>query len=91
MFRAVANSPAALKSMWGRFGALGAGTIGAKLGEHTNYVNVALGVPVDFPGVNSAGRHDLRDPGRFAVPDLACRVLIASSLDASGGPSKLRR
>lgn len=33
MFRAVANSPAALKSMWGSFGALGAGTIGAKLGE----------------------------------------------------------
>ena len=33
MFRAVANSPAALKSMWGSFGALGGGTIGAKLGE----------------------------------------------------------
>jgi len=33
MFRAVANSPAALKSMWGSFGALGAGTLGAKLGE----------------------------------------------------------
>jgi len=33
MFKAVANSPAALKSMWGAFGALGAGTLGAKLGE----------------------------------------------------------
>jgi uncharacterized peroxidase-related enzyme len=33
MFRAVANSPAALKSMWGEFGALGAGVIPAKLGE----------------------------------------------------------
>jgi len=33
MFRAVANSPAALKSMWAAFGALGAGTLGAKLGE----------------------------------------------------------
>jgi AhpD family alkylhydroperoxidase len=33
MFRAVANSPAALKSMWGALGALGAGPIGAKLGE----------------------------------------------------------
>jgi uncharacterized peroxidase-related enzyme len=33
MFKAVANSPAALQSMWGFFGALGAGTIGAKLGE----------------------------------------------------------
>ena len=33
MFRAVANSPAALKSMWGSFSALGAGTLGAKLGE----------------------------------------------------------
>ena len=33
MFRAVANSPAALKSMWGSFGALGAGSIDTKLGE----------------------------------------------------------
>jgi uncharacterized peroxidase-related enzyme len=33
MFRAVANSPAALTSMWGAFGALGGGTLGARLGE----------------------------------------------------------
>lgn len=33
MFKAVANSPAALKSMWGAFGALAGGSIGAKLGE----------------------------------------------------------
>lgn len=33
MFRAVANSPAALKSMWASFGALGAGVLDAKLGE----------------------------------------------------------
>lgn len=33
MFKAVANSPAALKSMWGAFGALGSGVIPAKLGE----------------------------------------------------------
>jgi len=33
MFKAVANSPAALKSMWGSFGALGSGVLGAKLGE----------------------------------------------------------
>jgi len=33
MFRAVAHSPAALKSMWNSFGALGGGTIGARLGE----------------------------------------------------------
>lgn len=33
MFRVVANSPAALRSMWGSFGALGAGTLGARLGE----------------------------------------------------------
>ncbi len=33
MFRAVANSPAALQSMWGSFGALGAGILSAKLGE----------------------------------------------------------
>lgn len=33
MFRAVANSPAALKSLWASFGALGGGTLPAKLGE----------------------------------------------------------
>ncbi len=33
MFKTVANSPAALKSMWGSFAALGAGVIPAKLGE----------------------------------------------------------
>lgn len=33
MFRAVANSPAALNAMWGSFGALGGGRLGAKLGE----------------------------------------------------------
>lgn len=33
MFRAVANSPAALRSMWGAFGALGGGVIPPKLGE----------------------------------------------------------
>ncbi len=33
MFKAVANSPAALQAMWGFFGALGAGRLGARLGE----------------------------------------------------------
>jgi hypothetical protein len=33
MFRAVANSPAALSSMWGSFGALGGGSPGARLGD----------------------------------------------------------
>ncbi|WP_310388305.1 peroxidase-related enzyme [Roseateles sp.] len=33
MFRAAANSPAALSSMWGAFGALGGGVIPPKLGE----------------------------------------------------------
>ncbi len=33
MFRAVANSPVALASMWGSFGALGGGRLGATLGE----------------------------------------------------------
>ena len=33
MFKAVANSPAALVSMWGAFGALGSGKLGARLGE----------------------------------------------------------
>lgn len=33
MFRAVSNSPAALQALWGFFGALGGGTLPAKLGE----------------------------------------------------------
>ena len=33
MFKAVANSPAALQSMWGSFAALGKGRLGAQLGE----------------------------------------------------------
>ena len=33
MFRAVANSPAALKSLWASFGALGGGVLDAQLGE----------------------------------------------------------
>lgn len=33
MFKAVANSPAALASMWASFGALGGGRLGARLGE----------------------------------------------------------
>lgn len=33
MFKAVANSPAALAAMWGCFGALGKGTLGPRLGE----------------------------------------------------------
>ena len=33
MFRTVAHSPAALQAMWAFFGALGAGSLGAKLGE----------------------------------------------------------
>ena len=33
MFRATANSPAALKAMWGFFGALGGGSLSPQLGE----------------------------------------------------------
>ncbi len=33
MFKAVANSPAALNSLWGSFGALAGGKLGARLGE----------------------------------------------------------
>ncbi len=33
MFKATANSPAALRMMWAAFGALGGGTLGAPLGE----------------------------------------------------------
>lgn len=68
MFRAVANSPVALKSLLAAIGALSGDvqalrTVGfgdeeiveilahVALNLFTNYVNVALAVPVDFPAV----------------------------------------
>lgn len=42
MFRAVGNSPAALASMWGSFGAFGCGKLGARLGEE---IAVAIATP----------------------------------------------
>ncbi len=51
MFRAVANSPAALQSMWGSFGALGGGTLGAKLGEQ-----IAVAIADKNEGTSERGR-----------------------------------
>jgi len=87
MFRAVANSPAALKSMWGAFGALGGGVIAPILGEkiavaiadrnHCNYclaAHTALGRKAGATAdeMNAAQAGQSSDPAtaaalRFAV------------------------
>ena len=64
MFRAVANSPAALKSMWGAFGALGAGVLVDDrlqvLGVFGRRVNGAHGrlLALVIPVVTETGRAD---------------------------------
>ncbi len=94
MFRAVANSPAALKDMWGAFGALGAGTIGAKLGEQIavavadrNSCSYCLAAHT-FLGKNAgASGEEMADAqtGRSADPKTAAALAFALKLvDARG-------
>ena len=74
MFRAVANSPAALKSMWGAFGALGAGTLGAKLGEQ---IAVAVADRNNCSYCLAAhtvlGKKAAPPPRKWRMPELAAR------------------
>ncbi|GIG34957.1 carboxymuconolactone decarboxylase family protein [Cellulomonas pakistanensis] len=90
MFRAVANSPAALTSMWAAFGALGGGTLGAPLGEqiavavadrnacayclaaHTALGRKA-GVPREAMAAAQSGESD--DPRTAAVLAFALRLV----------------
>lgn len=92
MFRAVANSPAALKSMWGAFGALGGGKIGPALGEQIavavadrnacNYclaAHTALGrkAGVSADTLHAAQAGQSSDPGTQAALDFALKVVDA--------------
>jgi alkylhydroperoxidase family enzyme len=63
MFRAVADSPAALRGMWGSFGALGGGTTPAKLGEQ---IAVAVGDRNHFENCLAARMPLGRDAGATA-------------------------
>ena len=90
MFKAVANSPAALKSMWGSFGALGTGTLGAKLGEqiavaianrnHCEYCLAAhtvlgKGAGVSAQDMAAAQAGQSSDPKTAAALDFALKVV----------------
>lgn len=86
MFKAVANSPAALQSMWGSFGALGGGTIGAKLGEqiavavadrnNCNYCLAAHTLLGQKAGASAAEMAEAQS-GRSADPKTAAALTFA--------------
>lgn len=90
MFKAVANSPAALKSMWGSFGALGGGVIDAKLGEQIAVAvadrnaceyclaaHTALGrkAGVSAEGMAAAQRGESADPATAAALAFALKLV----------------
>lgn len=92
MFRAVANSPAALQSMWGAFGALGNGKIGAALGEQIAVAiadrnacayclaaHTALGrkAGVSVNDLSAAQAGQSSDPAIQAALDFALKVVNA--------------
>ncbi len=92
MFRAVANSPAALASMWASFGALGGGTLGARLGEQIAVAvadlnaceyclaaHTALGRKAGL----SAQEMAAAQAGQSADPKTAAALRFASSLVAN--------
>jgi uncharacterized peroxidase-related enzyme len=94
MFKAVANSPAALKSMWGSFGALGSGVLGAKLGEQIavavadrnrcEYCLAAHTVLGTGAGV-SAGDMSAAQAGKSDDPKTAAALTFALKLLSSRG------
>lgn len=92
MFRAVANSPAALQSMWGAFGALGGGVIAPALGEQIavavadrnacNYclaAHTALGrnAGVSAEALQAAQAGHSSDPRTQAALDFALKLVDA--------------
>lgn len=89
MFRAVANSPAALRMMWAGFGALGGGALGARLGEQVAVLvadrnachyclaaHTALGRKA---GASAAEMADAQD-GRSDDPRTAAALVFAEKL-----------
>lgn len=105
MFRAVANSPAALNSMWGSFGALGGGAIGAKLGEqiavavadrnNCNYCLAAHTVLGQKAGATAAEMADAQaghsaDPKTAAALAFAIKVVEQRAAVGAGEVAKLK-
>lgn len=105
MFKAVANSPAALASMWGSFGALGGGRLGAKLGEqiavaiadrnNCNYCLAAHTVLGQKAGARAQDMADAQaghssDPRTQAALAFAIRVVDARADIAAADVDALR-
>jgi uncharacterized peroxidase-related enzyme len=94
MFRAVANSPAALKMMWAAFGALGSGTLPAKLGEQVavliadrNACEYCLAAHTMLGRKAGASAQEMGEAqaGRSADPRTAAALTFAAKLVADRG------
>jgi uncharacterized peroxidase-related enzyme len=106
MFRAVAHSPAALKSLWGSFGALGTGVLGSALAEqlavavanrnHCHYclaAHTALGRKAGL-GVDTlrlAQQGQSEDPRTQAALTFALRLVDARGQVSDEDVQDLRR
>ncbi|THV12674.1 carboxymuconolactone decarboxylase family protein [Rhizobium rhizophilum] len=95
MFKAAANSEAALTSMWGAFGALGAGRLGAKLGEQIavaiadrNNCNYCLAAHTGLGRKAGATANEMSEAqaGRSADPRTAAALtFVLAVIDARAG------
>ncbi|WP_442680078.1 carboxymuconolactone decarboxylase family protein [Sphingomonas sp. ASY06-1R] len=94
MFRAVANSPAALKMMWAAFGALGSGTLPAKLGEQVavliadrNACEYCLAAHTMLGRKAGASAQEMGEAqaGRSTDPKTAAALTFAAKLVADRG------
>ena len=105
MFKAVANSPAALGAMWGAFGALGKGTIGAKLGEQiavavaeqnrcdyclAAHTALGKGAGLTAPQLSMAQAGKSDDPKVAAALDFALKLVSQRGQVADADVAKLR-
>ena len=86
MFKAAANSPAALSSLWSAFGALGGGSLGAKLGEQIavaiadrNNCNYCLAAHMGLGRKAGATPHEMTEAqaGRSTDPRTAAALTFA--------------
>lgn len=89
MFKAVAHSPAALASLWGAFGALGGGRLGAKLGEQVavavadrNNCHYCLAAHTGLGRKAGASAQEMADAqaGRSSDPRTAAALAFAIAL-----------
>jgi len=105
MFRAVANSPAALQSMWGAFGALGGGGLSPLLGEQIAVAianrnaceyclaaHTALGRKAGASGEQMAAAQigQSSDPATTAALDFALKVVEQRAQIADADVQALR-